>query len=170
MKEPDMEGVANHHGPVSCAGGGNIAREASIGVRTGQPLSSEITTLGAPTGLSGWEGHAGRRARRAKEQHAQRCGRPNPPCGPLARRYTGGHARGVDPRGPMSRPPRFTYAVDMRRRNGLRWNDLWSSAVTRTALIALSSATPCRVAGASLTPDRARPRSSKRLTTVAGRR
>lgn len=46
MKEPDMEGVANHHGPVSCAGGGNIAGEASAGVRTGQPLSSEITPLG----------------------------------------------------------------------------------------------------------------------------
>jgi hypothetical protein len=46
MREPDMEGVANHHGPVSCAGGGNIAGEASIGVRTGQPLSSEIRTLG----------------------------------------------------------------------------------------------------------------------------
>jgi hypothetical protein len=46
MREPDMEGVASHHGPVSCAGGGNVAGEASIGVRTGQPLSSEITSLG----------------------------------------------------------------------------------------------------------------------------
>jgi len=45
-----MEGVASHHGPVSCAGGGNAAREASIGVRIGQLLSSEITTLGVPTG------------------------------------------------------------------------------------------------------------------------
>ncbi len=64
MKESDMEGVASHHGPVSCAGGGNSAREASIGVRIGQPLSSEITTLGVPTGLSGREGHAARRDRR----------------------------------------------------------------------------------------------------------
>jgi len=46
MREPDMEGVASHQCPVSCAGGGNIAGEASIGVRTGQPLSSEIRTLG----------------------------------------------------------------------------------------------------------------------------
>ena len=66
MKEPDMEGVASHHGPVSCAGGGNIAGEASIGVRIGQPLSSEITTLGVPTGLSGREGHVGRRVRRER--------------------------------------------------------------------------------------------------------
>ncbi len=63
MQEPDMEGLASHHGPVSCAGGGNVAGEASIGVRTGQLLSSEITTLGAPTGLLGREGHAGRRVR-----------------------------------------------------------------------------------------------------------
>ena len=46
MREPDMEGVASHHGPASCAGGGNVAGEASAGVRTGQPLSSEITPLG----------------------------------------------------------------------------------------------------------------------------
>jgi hypothetical protein len=46
MKEPDMEGVANHHGSEPCAGGGNVAGEASAGVRTGQPLSSEITPLG----------------------------------------------------------------------------------------------------------------------------
>ena len=45
MREPDMEGVASHHGPVSCAGGGNVAREASIGVRIGQLLNSEITTF-----------------------------------------------------------------------------------------------------------------------------
>ena len=63
MQEPDMEGLASHHGPVSCAGGGNVAGEASIGVRIGQLLSSEITPLGAPTGLPGWEGHAGRRVR-----------------------------------------------------------------------------------------------------------
>jgi len=61
-----MEGVASHHGPVSCAGGGNIAGEASIGVRTGQPLSSEITTLGTPTGLPEREGHAARRVRRER--------------------------------------------------------------------------------------------------------
>ena len=66
MREPDMEGVASHHGPVSCAGGGNVAGEASIGVRTGQLLSSEITTLGAPTELPGREGHAGCRVTRER--------------------------------------------------------------------------------------------------------
>ena len=66
MREPDMEGVASRHGPVSCAGGGNIAGEASIGVRIGQLLSSEITTLGVPTGLPVREGHAGRRVRRER--------------------------------------------------------------------------------------------------------
>lgn len=64
MEEPDMEGVASHHGPVSCAGGGNTAREASIGERTGQLSNSEITTLGMPTGWLGREGHAARRDRR----------------------------------------------------------------------------------------------------------
>ena len=66
MKEPDMEGVANHHGPVSCAGGGNIAGEASIGVRIGQLWNSEITNLGTPTGLPEREGHAARRDRRER--------------------------------------------------------------------------------------------------------
>ena len=66
MKEPDMDGVASHHGPVSCAGGGNIAGEASIGVRIGQLLNSEITTLGTPTGLPEREGHAARRVRRER--------------------------------------------------------------------------------------------------------
>jgi len=66
MREPDVEGVASHHGPVSCAGGGNVAREASIGVRIGQLLSSEITTLGTPTGLPEREGHAARRVRRER--------------------------------------------------------------------------------------------------------
>jgi len=66
MREPDMEGVASHHGPVSCAGGGNVAREASIGVRIGQLSNSEITTLGTPTGLPEREGHAARRVRRER--------------------------------------------------------------------------------------------------------
>ena len=66
MREPHMEGVANHHGPVSCAGGGNVAGESSIGVRIGQLLSSEITTLGAPTELPGREGHAGCRVTRER--------------------------------------------------------------------------------------------------------
>jgi hypothetical protein len=59
-----MEGVASHHGPKPCAGDGNVAGEASVGVRAGQPLSSEISTLGAPTAWICREGHAGRRDRR----------------------------------------------------------------------------------------------------------
>ena len=64
MKEPDMEGVASHHGPESCAGNGNAAGEALTGVRAGQPLSSEIKRSGVPTVLTRREGHAGRRAHR----------------------------------------------------------------------------------------------------------
>ena len=79
MREPDMEGVASHHGPVSCAGGGNIAGEASIGVRIGQALSSEITTLGVPTGLTGREGHAAGRVRRDCWQGASSPARTGPP-------------------------------------------------------------------------------------------
>jgi len=68
MKESDMEGVASHHGPGSCVGGGDAAGEAWTGVRAGQPLSSEITNLwlGVPTAFRCWEGHAGRRARRER--------------------------------------------------------------------------------------------------------
>src|ERR1051326_9624800 len=36
---PHDEGVANHIGPESCAGGREAAREALTGVRVGQPLS-----------------------------------------------------------------------------------------------------------------------------------
>jgi hypothetical protein len=46
MRTPDIEGVAIHDGPESCAvvreGGG----EALTGVRAGQPLSREITASG----------------------------------------------------------------------------------------------------------------------------
>ena len=44
MKEPHEEGVANHLGPESCAGDGNIAGVAGTGAHAGQPLSSEIIT------------------------------------------------------------------------------------------------------------------------------
>jgi len=64
MKEPDMEGVASHHGPESCAGDGNAAGEALTGGSAGQPLSSEIKRSGVPTGLTRREGHTGRRVRR----------------------------------------------------------------------------------------------------------
>jgi len=41
MKESYREGLANHSGPESCAGDGNIPGEALTGVHTGQLLSSE---------------------------------------------------------------------------------------------------------------------------------
>ena len=46
MKEPYMEGVANRHGPESCAGDGNVAGEALTGESAGRLLSSEITSSG----------------------------------------------------------------------------------------------------------------------------
>ena len=47
MKEPYEEGIANHLGPGSCAGDGDIAGVARTGVHTGQVLTSEITTPAA---------------------------------------------------------------------------------------------------------------------------
>jgi IS66 Orf2 like protein len=41
VKVPYDEGVANHIGPESCAGGREAVREALTGVRVGQPLSDE---------------------------------------------------------------------------------------------------------------------------------
>ncbi len=46
MKESHVEGVANHHGPESCVGGGNVAGEALTGENAGRSLSSEITSSG----------------------------------------------------------------------------------------------------------------------------
>ena len=57
MKEPHRKGVANHPDPESCAGGGNIAGEALTGAHAGQPLSSEITSIGVPTLYGEGEGN-----------------------------------------------------------------------------------------------------------------
>ena len=57
MKEPHRKGVANRPDPESCAGGGNIAGEALTGAHAGQPLSSEITSIGVPTLWHEGEGH-----------------------------------------------------------------------------------------------------------------
>ena len=46
MEEPYVEGVANRHGPESCAGGGDAVGEALTGEHAGRLLSSEITSLG----------------------------------------------------------------------------------------------------------------------------
>jgi RNA-directed DNA polymerase len=46
MRTPDIEGVAIHDGPESCAGVREGDGEALTGVRAGQPLSREITASG----------------------------------------------------------------------------------------------------------------------------
>ena len=43
MKESYREGLANHPGPESCAGGGDVLGEALTGVHVGRVFSSEIT-------------------------------------------------------------------------------------------------------------------------------
>jgi RNA-directed DNA polymerase len=57
MKEPYVEGVANHDGPESCAGTREGVGEALTGVRTGRVLSREITQSRAPTPLAEAEGN-----------------------------------------------------------------------------------------------------------------
>jgi len=64
MKEPHRKGVANHPVPESCAGGGDAAGEALTGAHAGQPLSSEITSIGVPTPLPEGEGHTKRSVQR----------------------------------------------------------------------------------------------------------
>ena len=66
MKEPHRKGVANRPDPESCAGGGNIAGEALTGAHAGQPLSSEITSIGVPTLWNVGEGHVGGRDTRER--------------------------------------------------------------------------------------------------------
>jgi RNA-directed DNA polymerase len=46
MRTPDIEGVAIHDGPESCAGVCEGDGEALTGVRAGQPWSREITASG----------------------------------------------------------------------------------------------------------------------------
>jgi hypothetical protein len=46
MRTPDIEGVAIHDGPESCAGVREGDGEALTGVRAGQPLRREITASG----------------------------------------------------------------------------------------------------------------------------
>jgi len=45
MKESDMKGLANHHGPESCLDLQQWGREALTGEHTGRKLSSEITSI-----------------------------------------------------------------------------------------------------------------------------
>jgi hypothetical protein len=57
MKVPHVEVLAEHSGPVSCGGYGNIAAEALTRGSVGGLLSSEITSIRVPTLLLGGEGH-----------------------------------------------------------------------------------------------------------------
>jgi len=59
MKVRYRKGVANHPGPESCGGAREGVVEALTGEGAGQPLSREIRQSGAPTLLSGAEGHTG---------------------------------------------------------------------------------------------------------------
>ena len=56
MKEPDIEGVAIHDGPESCAAVRKARGEALTGVHVGRPLSREI---------SAWERRRGYVTRKA---------------------------------------------------------------------------------------------------------
>jgi hypothetical protein len=57
MKEPHKKGLANHLGPESCADDRKVVGEALTGEDAGQPLSSEITSIGVPTSCYEGEGH-----------------------------------------------------------------------------------------------------------------
>ena len=53
MKEPYVEGVANHNGPESCTGTRKGTGEALTGVRMGRVLSREINESGVPADKAG---------------------------------------------------------------------------------------------------------------------
>lgn len=80
MKEPHIEGVANHDDPESCVGGRKAGGEALTGARTGSVLSRENRQSGAPTPLSEAEGNMTRGRNRqssggpARSQTRSTCG------------------------------------------------------------------------------------------------
>jgi transposase len=61
VQVPYDEGVANHIGPESCAGGREAAREALTGVHVGQPLSGERLHIRSADAIQSAEGHTDRR-------------------------------------------------------------------------------------------------------------
>jgi RNA-directed DNA polymerase len=65
MKEPDIEGVATHDVPESCAVDREVGGEALTGVRAGRLLSREITLFRVPTLLINAEGNTNRHRQRA---------------------------------------------------------------------------------------------------------
>ena len=60
MKESDMKGIANHHGPESCLDLQQWGGEALTGEHTGRPLSSEITSIRRLTLFNEGESNIGR--------------------------------------------------------------------------------------------------------------
>jgi transposase len=60
VKVPYDEGVANHIGPESCAGGRDAVREALTGVRVGQPLSGETLLNRSAHAIQSAEGNMDR--------------------------------------------------------------------------------------------------------------
>ena len=61
VQVPYDEGVANHIGPESCAGGREAEREALTGVRVGQPLSGVRLPIRSADALQSAEGNTFRR-------------------------------------------------------------------------------------------------------------
>ncbi len=57
MKVPDIEGVANHGVPESCAGRREAAGEALTGVHVGQPLSDERLPIRSADAIQSAEGN-----------------------------------------------------------------------------------------------------------------
>jgi len=57
MREPHVEGLANHDGPESCVDARKGVGEALTGERAGEVLSREIKNTGVPTLLSDGEGN-----------------------------------------------------------------------------------------------------------------
>src|SRR6516164_7837439 len=57
MQEPYQKGLATHLDPASCAGSRKATGEALTGAHAGQPLSSEITSIGVPTPCYEGEGN-----------------------------------------------------------------------------------------------------------------
>ena len=61
MRTPDIEGVAIHDGPESCAGTREGAGEALTGVRAGWAIERRNHHFGVPTPYGEAEGHIRRR-------------------------------------------------------------------------------------------------------------
>lgn len=76
MKESDMKGIANHHGPESCLDLQQWGGEALTGEHTGPIMSSEITSIRRLTLLSEGESNIGRtiKARYDRLRRSRRTG------------------------------------------------------------------------------------------------